>query len=450
MYSNKGKMTLKTKYLLLLVGILTVVALVSGYIYFPRIAYAVFIDNNVIGIVKEQEEIDKVIKEIKNEMKKKYNKEIKLGQEIIIEKIRADKDELTSIEVIKANLYNILDFKIDAYTINIDGKDLVYLESKNEAEKLLQELKEKYVIKNEEVKEIGFVERVEIKPCEIDINKSMSFEDALNYILLGGEEIQKYKVKPGDTAWDIAIKFGLGLEDLVKANPEINLDKLQIGQEISLNVLKPYINVKTIEIKEYEEKIPFNLTYEQSSAIYIGEKKIKRSGKEGKKKVYVELVKINGLLNQKNIIKEEILKEPIDAIVLKGTKERPKTMAYGTFNIPSRGRLTSRFGRRWGKKHKGIDIAGPVGTPIKAADGGMVVTTGWIKGYGRTVIIDHENGYKTLYAHANTIKVKNGQRVYRGQIIATIGTSGRVTGPNLHFEVHKNNVPVNPLKYVKY
>jgi len=153
------------------------------------------------------------------------------------------------------------------HQLNIDNKKIILIgtahiskhsidevEEVIEVEKLLQELKEKNISISEEVKEIGFVERVQIKPFEIDINKSMSFEDALNYILLGGKEIQKYKVKSGDIAWDIAIKFDLGLEDLTKANPDINLDKLQIGQEISLNVLKPYINVKTIEKKNTRKK----------------------------------------------------------------------------------------------------------------------------------------------------------------------------------------------------
>ncbi len=445
-YANK----FKNKYLYLIIGVLLTIAAISSYIYSAKTAYAISIDNKVIGVVRNQEEVDSIIEEIKDEMKNKYNKEMKLSQELNIKKTRVENDDLTTTKDIKSNLYNILDFKIEAYAINVNGKDLVYVESEVDAEKVLQQLKAKYYNESEQLKEIGFAEKVEIISSEIDINKLVSSEDALDYILLGGEELQKYKVESGDTAWDIAIKYDVGLEDLALANPEMNLDKLKIGQEISLNIPEPYINVKTIETQEYEEEIPFELSYEESGNIYIGEKKIKRNGEEGKKKVDVELVKINGILKQKNIISEEILKEPTDAIVLKGTKERPKTMAYGAFDVPSRGRLSSRFGRRWGKDHEGIDVSGSVGTPIKAADGGKVVTAGWINGYGKAVIIDHENGYKTLYAHANSLKVKKGDRVYRGQVIATIGTSGRVTGPNLHFEVQKNGVPVDPLKFMKY
>lgn len=439
----------KNKNLYLIIITLLGITSIIGYIYFSKIAYSVSINDKMIGIVSDKEKINKILNEIKDEMGKKYNKEIKLTEELSFKKIKAEEDQITSSQDIKSKLYDILDFKVDSYAINVDGKDLVYLEGKVYAQKLLQEIKNKYIGENEELKEIDFAESVKIKKKEMDINKLISYEDALNYILLGGKEIQKYKVKSGDTAWDIAIKHDLDLQDISKANPNTNLKNLKIGQEISLNLPTPYISVKTVASKEYEDEIPFEVVYEESSNIYIGENRIRRKGEEGKKKVSAELVKINGILAGENVVEEEILKEPVDAIVVKGTKERPKTMAYGVFASPSRGRLTSRFGPRWGKAHEGIDISGSVGTPIKAADGGKVVTSGWINGYGKTIIIDHENGYKTLYAHANSLKVKKGQRVYKGQVIASIGTSGRVTGPNLHFEVQKNGVAKDPLKYIE-
>lgn len=446
---KQGNTLMKNKYLYILT-ILVVIGLISIYMYFANIAYTISIDNKLIGIVKEKEEISKLLDEIQTEMKNKLENDVLITQTISIEKTRASKEKLTPINSIKNNLYKTLDFKINGYSIKVNGKDLLFLQTKNDAETLLDNIKNKYASFNENIQEVSFVEDVDIEPKEINVEDLMTPEDALNYILTGGEKVQKYKVRTGDTAWDIAMRYDLSLEDLEIANPAVDLDRLQIGQLLNLNIPKPYINVKTSVIKTYEEIIPFKLVYEKSDSIYIGDRKIKSNGKEGKKQVEAELIYINGILDNQKIIKEKILKEPINAIVLKGTKERPKTLAYGSFYNPARGKLTSRFGWRWGKKHEGIDISGPVGTPIKAADGGKVITAGWLTGYGKTVIIDHENGYKTLYAHANTLKVKIGQRVYRGQVIATIGTTGRTTGPNVHFEVRKNNVPVDPLKYLKY
>ncbi|MCS7301605.1 MAG: peptidoglycan DD-metalloendopeptidase family protein [Fimbriimonadales bacterium] len=125
----------------------------------------------------------------------------------------------------------------------------------------------------------------------------------------------------------------------------------------------------------------------------------------------------------------------------------------GRFIRPVEGRITSGFGMRVHpifkvrKMHTGIDIAAPSGTPIRAADAGVVVETGYIRGYGYTVIIDHGGGVATLYAHCSAILVAVGQEVQQGQIIARVGSTGYSTGPHLHFEVRVNGEPVNPLSY---
>jgi murein DD-endopeptidase MepM/ murein hydrolase activator NlpD len=101
-------------------------------------------------------------------------------------------------------------------------------------------------------------------------------------------------------------------------------------------------------------------------------------------------------------------------------------------------------------RHTGVDIAGAIGTPIYAAEDGVVETAGWNKGgYGYYIIIDHDNGLKTLYGHNSKLLVSAGERVIRGQQIANIGSTGRSTGPHLHFEVRLNGKRVNPLNYTK-
>lgn len=125
----------------------------------------------------------------------------------------------------------------------------------------------------------------------------------------------------------------------------------------------------------------------------------------------------------------------------------------GRFIRPVAGRLTSGFGMRVHpifrvrKMHTGIDIAAPAGTPIRAADAGVVVEAGYLRGYGYTVIIDHGGGVATLYAHCSAILVAVGQEVQRGQTIARVGSTGYSTGPHLHFEVRINGEPVDPLGY---
>jgi murein DD-endopeptidase MepM/ murein hydrolase activator NlpD len=121
-----------------------------------------------------------------------------------------------------------------------------------------------------------------------------------------------------------------------------------------------------------------------------------------------------------------------------------------SFIWPSKGVLTSGYGRRWGRMHKGIDIGAPIGTPIVAVANGEVITAGWNSGgFGNLVKIEHPDGTITLYAHNNKILVRKGQIVQQGEQISELGNTGRSTGPHLHFEIHQNGKnAVNPLAYL--
>ncbi|MGK2865233.1 MAG: M23 family metallopeptidase [Mycobacterium sp.] len=118
--------------------------------------------------------------------------------------------------------------------------------------------------------------------------------------------------------------------------------------------------------------------------------------------------------------------------------EREARLARPLFAMPTRGVWTSGFGYRWGVLHGGIDIAGPIGTPILAASDGVVVEVGPTAGYGALVKLRHSDGTVTLYGHINTWLVSKGQRVMAGDQIATMGNRGNSTGPHLHFEVLTN------------
>jgi len=121
--------------------------------------------------------------------------------------------------------------------------------------------------------------------------------------------------------------------------------------------------------------------------------------------------------------------------------------------IPTHSHVSSQFGGRRSpisgrqEHHTGIDVPAPAGTRINAAADGIVRLSGWNGGFGNTVIIDHGNGYSTLYAHNSRNRVTVGQRVTRGQHIADVGTTGMSTGNHLHFEIRRNGVPVNPMPY---
>ena len=121
----------------------------------------------------------------------------------------------------------------------------------------------------------------------------------------------------------------------------------------------------------------------------------------------------------------------------------------GFLKWPTKGTLTSRFGMRKGRKHEGIDIAAPKGTPVHSAAGGEVVFSGWgPTGYGKMVIVKHKHHLTTLYAHNSKLLVKKGARVEQGQKISLMGSTGRSSGPHLHFEVRNDTHPKDPIKYL--
>lgn len=119
-----------------------------------------------------------------------------------------------------------------------------------------------------------------------------------------------------------------------------------------------------------------------------------------------------------------------------------------SFGWPVRGKITSRFGRRSGRPHEGLDLAAKRGTPIHAAEAGRVIHSGRLGDYGNAVIVKHSGYYRSVYAHASKTLVKKGQFVERGQKIALVGTTGRASGPHVHFEIRKRESPRDPMLYL--
>lgn len=151
-------------------------------------------------------------------------------------------------------------------------------------------------------------------------------------------------------------------------------------------------------------------------------------------------------------------KKNIDSVNLTMKLVDKKVTAFNYYPsiLPCNGKISSYFGRRSNplsrgryETHKGIDILGSYKSKIKAAADGIVTYTGWLSGYGYTVIINHGNGYTTLYGHNSKLLVKRGQKVSKGQVISNMGSTGRSTGTHVHFEIRYRGKAVNPLKIIR-
>lgn len=432
------------------IGIVTLI-FSSVYAINNIAAYELTIYGEEIGIVKDPESVLFLIDLIDEKLDIAYNADIYIDKENIqFDKIRGfDLDILTDDEILNRFTY-FANLEAVGYALYVNNKEVATFSRKEITDKLLEDIKDVYIEEDRAYEEVSFLENVTIKEVNTTISNLDNYDATLSYILKGTTEEKIHKVKKGENYWTIAEKYNITPEELEAANPTVKPERLQIGQDISLIVPKPLITVASIEKVTYHEKIPYEVTYENTSAMFKGEKEVKLSGKNGKKEILAEVEKHNGIEVNRTELEAKVIEEPRTQIVLVGTKNPPPLIGTGSFNNPTRGRLTSKYGMRWGRMHTGIDIAASTGTPIRASDGGVVTYTGWKGNYGLTVIVDHGKNRSTLYAHCSKVLVKKGQKVFQGQKIAEVGNTGRSTGPHVHFEVLINGKTQNPLNYVKY
>ncbi len=252
-------------------------------------------------------------------------------------------------------------------------------------------------------------------------------------------------------------------DNTVSFSDDVKIDKALVEKEFiknkkeaerfflaNINTDEPILNVKAVSYQNQKKEIKFDTKIKNDDTRYKGDTAVLKEGINGEKSVVYEITKINGNIIHKKEIEETVTKEPVTKIVVAGTKLRPKNVPTGTFTRPYSGNISSRFGSRWGRSHHGLDYTGNIGDAIYAADGGEVIFAGWDNsGYGNMVKIKHNDGYETFYAHMNEVKVKTGQKVSQNDIIGTLGNTGRSTGPHLHFEIRKDGVAYDPLKYTK-
>jgi murein DD-endopeptidase MepM/ murein hydrolase activator NlpD len=415
--------------------------------------YKLTISGQDAGYLSDTEMVPMVIEEITADLSKKAD-----GVEIIVDE-KAIAWEVTDLKAKKVTFLTegqlkelILSAdlcKANVWAVNIDGANVVAAATEADANGILDGVKRRYQTEGSEIISATFKENVTVTQSAMSVADIMKPEDAVNLIITGTKEPKVYTVQDGDNLWDIAIANGMSPEELQSANPGFEPNKLKIGQQLNLFQVKPYVTVQTKEIVATTEKIDFNTVYENTGSLYKGEVKVKSAGVYGAKEVRTELVKENGVVVASAQMDSVVTAAPQDQIALKGTKSIATFTGSGAFTSPvGRIEISSAFGSRGGGRHTGVDLRNPKGTPIKAADDGVVTYASYSGSYGNIVKLSHGNGMETWYAHCDTMSVSVGQVVSKGEVIATVGITGRATGYHLHFEVRKNGVPQNPMNYL--
>lgn len=415
--------------------------------------YKLTIAGEDAGYLQDKEMVAQAIDEIKADLSKKTD-----GANIVVDDkaiavepsdLSAKKVTLLSDSQLKKLILKADLCKASVWAVNINGTNVVAAATEADANSILDGVKKHYLTEGSEVVSASFKENVIVTQSAVNAAEIMKPAEAVNLIITGTKEPKVYTVQNGDTLWDIALANGMDPSDLAAANPGFEPDTLKIGQQLNLFQVKPYVTVQTKEVVASTEKIDFNTVYESTDTLYKGEVKVKTAGVYGAKEVRTEVTKENGVVVASTQLDSVVTAQPQDQIALKGTKSIATFTGSGSFSSPlARIEISSAYGSRGGGRHTGVDLRNPKGTPILAADDGVVIAVKSGGSPGKTVKLSHGNGLETWYEHCDTIIVSMGQVVKKGEQIATVGATGNATGYHLHFEVRKNGVPQNPMNYL--
>ena len=338
------------------------------------------------------------------------------------------------------------------YSLYVDDELIGSTQYAGALDELLKQIKQVYA--SADTLSVDFVENVRIAEGYVPTDSVMNLGEIAEILNSTKSGEVTYTVVKGDTWGQIANNNGMTAAELEALNPGYDINRIHIGDALTLSNAVPYLIVKVTERQNYVEDVNYDVNYVSDSSMYQGDERVISKGSFGKADIVADVTYINGEEQERTVISSVTLSDPVAETRARGTKVRPTWYPTGSFRWPCSGRITSRFGyRNTGirgatSNHKGIDIACARGTPIYAADGGRVIFSGYKGAMGYVVIIDHNNGYVTYYEHNGSLLVSAGQTVYKGQQIAKAGRSGVASGVHCHFGIQRNGSYVNPLNYL--
>ena len=491
--------------LLLLITLLFACVFTTGFTNInkkPKTLYRVYLKGESLGLIKSKKSFEEYIDMKQNEIKQKYNVDkVYAPAELDIVKEITFENNIKSNKEIYDDIKDISPFTINGYVVKIKGLDSKNAEGKTVKgrtqyiyvldKKVFTDSMErtaKSFIKEEDynnyanktqkeiqttgtiIEKIYIKNKITIKKDKIPVSKNIyqTEEDLSKYLLFGTTKDQaKYTIQDGDTISDVAFNNKISVEEFLIANPSFKDENslLAPGQEVTLGILKPQFSLVEEDHVVKDEEKKYTTKVEEDPNQYTNYQVVKQHGENGLNRVTQKVQKINGeTVSVVSIAGQtEVLKEPVEEIVVKGTKKESWSGGYGDlivvkgmFGWPATcSTISSPFGYRWGVLHDGTDIAGcGYGSNIFAAESGTVATVSYKYDNGQYIVIHHDNGYYTMYAHlcSGCTYVKVGDRVTRGQPIGGMGQTGFATGVHLHFSVwtgppYVGGTALNPMSF---
>lgn len=434
--------------------------------------FHIYASGEYVGAVSEKEAVDGLVEKMVAETRSQYD-DLKLSDgtnlSIISEQVfNSNTNDTETLD----KLDKLITITADAFALSVNDEIAVYVKDLESYHEVVRQLKIQSVSEKEYIdwetrqdstESLPPLMNNETRILDITIKEAisgvtkpvkpesiMTVDQAVDLLQKGTLEEKVYTVHPGDVFGRIAANHNLSTAELSKLNKGITESSvLQIGQKLNVTALKPLVNVEVIREKKVTEEIPYKKEVRESDELLKGDSKVIQQGITGEKEMTYLIQEQNGNRVGKSLKEEKVIKETKNSIVIKGTKVI-SSRGSGKFSWPAEGGyVSSNMGHRWGRFHSGIDIARPSGYTIKAADNGTVTFAGHDGTYGNKVVVNHNNGYQTVYGHLSSISVSKGQTVQAGTKLGVMGSTGRSTGIHLHFEVLRDGENLNPLNFLR-
>ena len=351
------------------------------------------------------------------------------------------------------------DGKVRAYPVTVDGEVIGYVDETDELAEFLEEEKSKYT--EEGVVDVDFDKELEYDyeqyVQESELVEQQEIIDTLTSIVA---EPVYYEIQNGDSPWNIARDNDMSLDELKNCITTFDgrqiediTEECPVGAVVQISAEVPYLQVKVTKDETYIDIIDYEIIKTEDPNLYKGETVVDVQGVEGEAEVNALVTYENGVPVSREILSQTVLSAPVAKEVRVGTRETTTEVSTGSggsgeYFWPVDGGYISDYYGGW-RNHKGLDIAAPYGTKIYAAESGTVTSAGnKYNGYGNCVIVSHNDGNVTLYAHMSSIAINYGDYVVKGQLLGYVGSTGNSTGNHLHFEVRTNGYYNDPLDYV--
>ncbi len=421
-----------------------------------NLEYGLRVDYNGVdlGVIASEGEFDLAAQEVQKRVANtKDGFSIVYTPKYALTVVDSAADYVSSSDLVNLMLTNSNANLVEAYGLYIDGNFIAAVKEKDSIEKALQERLSAYKT-TATAKEVGYKNEI-VFQNGMYLDSSLMETAALQAQLLDSKEYAAvYTAVEGDTPLLIAKRFSMALDALYALNPDL---KKNCKPGVAVNVVKTssYLPIQYIEEVNLTSYVPYETVQIETSAVNEGTTEVLVRGVQGERSNLVQIVYEDGTEAYRNTLRSTMVKEPVTEQVGVGTySASPDSAATvlkgsGQFSWPVNGGYVSDpfISNR---NHKGLDIAAPSGTEVYAAADGVVTSAGWNSGgYGYLITVEHEKGFETFYGHCSMIWTYPGQKVSRGQLIGSVGSTGNSTGNHLHFEVRSNGICMDPAAFLR-